>query len=261
MLIQNLRLPAGVAVGVALLFISSFGYCDDDVELIGDRPDFTESNATIPTGHLQAELGMEVGGGDEVSEIGLPRLLLRYGVLDSLELRLEAPDAIWTRPAGGELKSGAGAVALGGKWVMPMGDRAATGLIFMIGLPVTEEDFDAQGLVATLNAVSGIDLAGGFSLGSNLVLEAAGIGSGDNNSNLVYTLTGSLALGYAITDQWGVFAETFSSLTDDWDYTPFADAGLTYLLTPRVQFDIYGGSDVSDPTGGWFAGSGAIVLF
>ncbi len=194
-------------------------------------------------------------------EIGIPKLLLRYGVADALELRLETPDLVLTRPSGGSFDSGPGGIAAGAKWVTPLGDKAAAGFIFMLGSPITGDDFDLEGLSATLNGVLGVDLSDRFSIGGNLVLDAAGIGAGDNDSDLFYTFTGSLAAGYALTDQWGMFVETFHSITEDEDYTPYADAGVTYLITPGVQIDAYAGADVSDPAGGWFAGTGAILLF
>jgi len=251
----------GVAITVTYVFFSSPAYSAEELELIGDRPDFTESNATIPVGHLQSEFGVEAGSGDDVLDIGIPKLLLRYGVADALELRLEVPDLVMTRPSGGDFDFGAGAVAAGLKWVAPIGDKAAAGFIFMLGSPVTGDDFEVEGLVAVLNGVWGVDLSADFSLGGNMVLEAAGIGAGDNGSDLVYTFTGSLALGYALSAEWGAYVETFHSITEDEEHTPFADAGVTYLVTPGFQLDAYGGSDISDPGNGWFAGTGAILLF
>jgi hypothetical protein len=233
----------------------------DELELIGDRPDFTESNATIPTGHLQAEMGVEVSGAGDDLEIGLPKLLLRYGVVEDFELRLEIPDLVIGLPKGGGAALGAGAVAVGLKWVHAIGDDAAAGLIFMAGSPVTPDDVDAEGFYTSLNAVWGVDFDDRFSLGGNVRMDVGGLGTARGSDASVVEFTGSLALGIAFTDIVGMYLETFHTITDRRQFTPNADAGFTFLVTPTLQLDVYGGADVSDPVGGWFAGSGVIALF
>jgi len=241
-----------------LLSPAAFG---EELELIGDRPDFTESNATIPTGHLQAEMGVEVSGAGDDLEIGLPKILLRYGVVEDLELRLEIPDLVIGLPKGGGTDLGAGTVGAGLKWVQAIGDSAAAGLIFMAGSPVTPDDADADGFYTSLNAVWGVDFNERLSLGGNLRMDVGGLGTARSEDASVVEFTGSLALGIALTDVVGMYLETFHTITDRREFTPNADAGFTFLVTPQLQLDVYGGADVSDPVGGWFAGSGVIALF
>ncbi len=243
-----------------LLNLPATGY-GEELELIGDRPDFTESNAAVAAGHLQAELGVEAAGADDDLEVGVPRLLLRYGVVDDFELRLEVPDLVIGLPEGGDADAGAGAAAAGLKWVHSLGDSAAAGLIFMVGSPVTRGDFDAEGLSATLNGVWGVDFTDRLSLGGNVRVDLVGLGIDREEEATMLELTASLALGIGLTDRVGLFLETFQTVDDNGGYTPNADAGFTFLVTPRLQLDAYGGADVSNPVGGWFAGAGVIALF
>lgn len=233
----------------------------DELELIGDRPDFTESNATIPVGHLQAEMGAEIAGAGDDLELGLPKLLLRYGVVEDFEVRLEIPDLVVGLPKGGGADLGAGTVAAGLKWVQSIGDKAAAGLIFMAGSTVTPDAFDADGFYTSINAVWGVDFDDRFSLGGNLRMDVGGLGTarGSDASNVEFTA--SFALGIALTDVVGMYLETFETITDRREFIPNADAGFTFLVTPTLQLDVYGGADLSDPAGGWFAGTGVIALF
>jgi len=61
-------------------------------ELITDRPDATESPSTVPVGTLQIETGAFYTSFEEADikheVIGYNTTLLRYGILDNLEIRL-----------------------------------------------------------------------------------------------------------------------------------------------------------------------------
>lgn len=60
-------------------------------ELVTDRPDQTESSTTVPYKSVQVEMGWEHSEEDDdgLETDTFPQTLLRYGLADNLELRLE----------------------------------------------------------------------------------------------------------------------------------------------------------------------------
>jgi len=252
---------SAIVSSVLLLALFSWPVVAEELELIGDRPDFTESNAAVPVDHLQAEFGVEAAGAEDSLEIALPKLLLRYGLERDFELRLEVPDLVMVKPDGGDLDFGAGALAVGFKWVHPIGNAAAAGVILMGGAPAAADDREVEGFFTSVNGLWGVDLSDRLALGGNFRLDVERLGADEASGDTVATFTASLALGVALTDRLGAFAEAIQEVAEGDEYTTLADAGLTFLVTPHVQLDAYGGADVTDPGGAWFAGTGAIVLF
>lgn len=165
------------------------------------------------------------------------------------------------KPDGADLDFGAGALAVGFKWVHPIGDDAAAGVIFMGGSPAATDDREVEGFFTTVNGVWGVDLSDRLALGGNFRLDVERLGADEASGDVVTTFTTSLAIGVALTVRLGAFAEAIQEVAEGEEYTTLADAGLTFLVTPRVQLDAYGGADVTDPAGAWFAGAGAILLF
>lgn len=99
----NARCLLLVAVGVAVAAAANAQ--STAVELITDRPDFTESAVTVPIGTFQFEAGA-TWSDDGVRTLAGPELLVRWGLRDRLEIRLAAPD--WVDFTGGNLRSGLG---------------------------------------------------------------------------------------------------------------------------------------------------------
>ena len=87
-------------------------------EMITDRPDRTESSYVVPRGFWQFELGWghgEASFGDEDLMLDqVPETLVRFGLLDRLELRI-GWNGIQSQKMGEDRMSGAGDTQLGVK--------------------------------------------------------------------------------------------------------------------------------------------------
>lgn len=217
--------------------------------LITDRPDATESPTVVPIGSLQVETGAFTTtfeeNGIEERVLGFNTTLLRYGILDNLELRVGWNyEEIRTEFNGQEMSSVSGLSPLlfGAKVaiVEEKGWKPEIGLIGHLFLPFTaSSDFKPEFTSAdfrfafnhTLSEKSGI----AYNIGGQY---------GGDSPELAYVYT--LAYGYAITETFGAYVELYGDLPEDNRANHFWDAGLTYAIAPLVQLDATIGQSITE---------------
>lgn len=218
-------------------------------DLITDRPDATESPTVVPRGSLQVETGAFTTSYEEnnIEERvwGYNTTLLRYGILDNLELRVGwAYQEVETKINSQEVSSlnGLSPLLFGAKVAIAQekGWKPEIGLIGHLFLPFTAStDFKPEFTSAdfrfafnhTLDQRSGI----AYNIGGQY---------GGDSPELAYVYT--LAYGYAITDKLGAYAEVYGDLPEDNRANHFWDAGLTYAIAPLVQLDATIGKSITD---------------
>ena len=66
----------------------------------------------------------------------------------------------------------------------------------------------------------------------------------------------TLSLGYSITDRLGAYIESYSFFPEDTKADHRMDAGLTFKITPVVQWDISAGLALNDIAPDSFIGTG-----
>lgn len=240
----------------------------DPPELVTDRPDQTESAETVPRGTTQVEIGWtrtrdkEAGTRVETEEV--PGTLVRIGLADGVELRLG-----WSGQLSEEIKgvqapaeqtrsSGRGDAEIGAKFVLARQrpGRPQVALLASTSVPVGEARFSSDRFDPSLRLLLAHDLRVGAGLGYNVgvqwVSEPSPRGGFTTRPNFVYTAAVGLPLG----DRLGAFAEIFGELPDiGGDSHSFA-AGLTFLLSPRLQLDVSGGVGLNDAAPDSFLGVG-----
>lgn len=217
-------------------------------DLITDRPDATESPTVVPIGSLQVETGAFTTSFEEnnVEErvLGYNTTLLRYGILDNLELRVgwdlqEVQTDINNQEV--DNLSGFSPLLFGAKVAIAQenGWKPEIALIGHLFLPFTaSRDFKPEFTSAdfrfafnhTLSEKSGI----AYNIGGQY---------GGDSPELAYIYT--IAYGYAITDKLGVYAELYGDFPEDNGANHFWDAGLTYALAPLVQLDTTVGTSIT----------------
>ncbi len=243
-------------------------HAQETVDLVTDRPDQTESAVVVPPGAFQVELGAayarEEQAGIRVESIEVPGTLLRYGLSERVELRLAWPGIIEqeTRtPAGRGRQRGAGDPELGLKASFlsaERGDGLNLALLVHTTLPVGDETLGSPRADPSLRLLGAHELSDRVGLGWNLGYEAGSFedDAGDRHTLGRFVYTG--ALGLAIASRWGAFIELFGDLPAS-DPEPVAhsfDAGVTFLLTPRLQLDFAAGVGLTEAAEDWFAGAG-----
>ena len=122
------------AAGSALVILLAVSRAGADEPMVTDRPDFTESSAAVPKGTVQIEAGgtyVEVEQSDETS---LGELLVRWGIVKGLELRIGVGGFAWSDAPEGDA-SGFEAFGIGG---IVLDDQTITGTL--------AQPFDGRGL-------------------------------------------------------------------------------------------------------------------
>jgi len=261
----------------------------DDVELtpvfVGmpaiatDRPDITESAQITPVGWFQYEGGYQFSHAEErisltsITDAHQIEEVLRFGINRKFEVRAvinantKLVDIVdtWNDPF---RTTGVNPVTIGFKYnlIEETDLLPQTTWLSHLTLPwVAGGDYRApslgnvvfheqrlmleKGLTPRLGIASNIGVSGGLQ-GSN----------GFINEGMF-----SLALGYDLGNNYGVYVEYFSN----WEVqgrelftTPYFDGGFTKLLSNDLQLDIYAGVDLSPylgsklNTSGFFFGTG-----
>lgn len=218
-------------------------------ELITDRPDQTESSAVLPKGFLQVETGAFFetvkADGIETESKTFNTTLLRYGLLENLELRLGFDFMEQTRSIYGkklaDVSSGFSPLLFGAKVSITEenGILPEIGLLGHLSLPFSaSKDYKPENTGVdfrfafshTLNDRSGIS----YNLG-------AAWGNDTHEASYVYTI----AYDTGITDKLGVFIELYGDLPEKNKANHLWDMGFTYLIKDNIQFDISGGTGIS----------------
>ncbi len=218
--------------------------------LVTDRPDATEAPTVVPVGSLQVETGAfttsfeDNGIKEEVFTYNTT--LLRYGILDNLELRIgwnfEEVKTTINGMESGDVASGLSPLLFGAKVAISEEKRwfPEIGLIGHIFLPFTaSSDFKSEFTAAdfrfafnhTLSERSGI----AYNVGGQL---------GGESAEFAYIYT--LAYGYSITDKLGAYVEVYGDLPEDSSANHFWDAGLTYAIAPLIQLDATVGKSITE---------------
>ena len=223
---------------------------DAPPEMITDRPDATESPSVVPKGSLQAELG---GFYESFDDKGIKTetytyntTLLRYGLLDRLELRLGwdiVDQKITDRNLNTKMTVGGFSPLLAGVKVAVAEENGGfpeIGLIGHLMLPFTAgSDVKPETTGVNFRFSFAHTLNDRSSLSYNIGAEW-----GDDSPEAAYIYT--LAYGYAITDAWGAYAEIYGDFPENSRANHLWDAGITYLIQNNIQLDATIGSSFTD---------------
>ena len=212
--------------------------------MVTDRPDFTESAATVAPGHAQLEAGYSraVDGSLVTHEIG--ESLIRVGVTGATELRIgigswriEDVDA----PTGGSTADGLAGSSLGVKLRLPS-TRAIpdAALLLATTVPLSTRLGDPGWTPSAI--LAGAWSAGPVGLGANLGYAHAETTTGTGE------VLGSVAAGlpFPPDDRVGLFIETYGVVpAGGGDALVVVDGGATLAVSADVQLDLRVGRAVS----------------
>ena len=226
-----------------------------DTELIGDRPDFTESAATIAPGRVQIEAGVTGtdAGGADVLEAG--EILARIGLDARTELRVGLGS--WVRIEDGATDlDGLDDLELGFKRHLLAGEGATPELALIVAttLPTGGADIGADDLQPLAVLAGEWTLSERVGLGTNLGWTRA------HDGERFSSLWVSAAFGIALGERAGLFLEgfAFDKEAPGGDAAGYGDAGLTYLIAPDLQLDVRVGTGF-DGGSDDFVGAGLVL--
>lgn len=244
-------------------------------ELVTDRPDQTESAVTVPDGSLQVEVGVQLerdqASGRSSVRFEAPGTLLRWGLSERFELRLAWPGAIWseiTSNAAGERRRdrsrGVTDPEVGAKlgWLARgNGDRLDLALLGHLTLPAGDDELGSPRADPSLRICASLPVNDRVDVGLNLGWETASTARPSGGQTTATRWIYTVAAGFDLSPRWGAFVELFGDLPAS-DPTPAAhslDAGLTLLLSPRLQLDLVAGRGWSRAAPDRFVGLGISV--
>ena len=218
-------------------------------EMITDRPDETEAPNLVPKGFLQIETGGFYEEREEndilIKLTGYNTTLLRYGLLDNLEIRIGGDLLGYKEELNAstiaETSSGLTPLLVGAK----IGIAEEEGLLPQIGLMLhlrlpfnAAEDYRPETTGVDFRLAFSHELSEKSDLSYNLGAEWL---NDATEATYIYTI----AYGFDITDHFGVFAELYGDLPENSSAEHFFDAGFTYNLQKNLQLDAFAGTGIN----------------
>ncbi|MCP4454270.1 MAG: transporter [Planctomycetes bacterium] len=247
--------------------VFAFTLCVAGESLVTDRPDQTESSSTVGFQRIQFELGYTHSVDDEADTVrtdSLSQTLIRYGLIEGLELRFGWDGYQWQETTSGGATTridGASDVAAGLKYRLraEQGWMPETAFLTHLSVPVGKAGLSSEQIDPDLRFAFSHTLNDTYSFGYNLgtawTTGEDATGKISQRNHFIYTV----ALGAGITDELGAFVEFYGDVPTQSNSTGPAnsfDGGLTYLLSDDMQLDISSGIGLSDAADDWFVSAG-----
>ena len=243
-----------------VLAAASPAFSQEPEPIVTDRPDFTESASVPGGGRIQIEGGWTVEGDDDARAHSLGEVLVRIGVGDRFEARIEP--LTWISVDGDETVDaddvdGLDDAGIGFKAMLldarPPGVPAAA---FLLGttIPTGDEEIGEEGWQPEARLALGWDLSELWSLGANL-----GWGRPEEDGERFDQALGSVALGRSLGERLGAFLELYGlapAAADGDEDEAYLDGGLTLAFGPDAQLDARAGAGLTDAAADWFFGIG-----
>ena len=252
--------------GLACLALLMQAHAEEPITT--DRPDFVESSDVVGKGRFQIETSVAFERDKQAgvkTRLRSTPTLLRWGVSEDWELRLETEGALRQRSSGvgpATTESGFADVSLGAKWHWREGNEEAgtPGLAWLFHVDVDSGSaaFRGPGLRPSVRMVAEWELAGGYSVGVMPGLYS------DRNDEGQHYVGGIFAvvLGKSLTDKLRGFVELsgqqLAARKNGGNLLTF-DTGLAYLLSNELQVDVAlsRGLNKTSPDFSWTVGLSA----
>tara|TARA_A100001011_G_C14086449_1_gene746704 strand:+ start:90 stop:809 length:720 start_codon:yes stop_codon:yes gene_type:complete len=203
-----------------LIFITSISVA----QIIStDRPDQTEGTHVLLKNKFQIESGYLITDSDNYLNT-----LLRYGVLNKIELRINSN--MITGLVNNEKRTAFGNLELGLKFNIFNGINSSTKVSFLshLSLP-NKREFSNKDPISLNRILISHDLTESFQIGYNL---GYNIGFNNQINNFIYTMVFSKSI-----QKLGIFIEVFGEESSGVSKS-YWDAGVIYSLTDNLQADL-----------------------
>ena len=227
------------------------------IELIGDRPDQTESAFVIPKGYFQFEDGfLYENESSEIQNISFSSMLLRYGLFENFELRF-ATEYNKIKNSGLSDITGLSPVTIGSKIHVNKEKGLIPQIAFLVHINIAKtgakdflQDYHSTQMALTFNHTINHVWSIGYSLGVEFPSDV-------NYSVGTYTIVS----GFSVTEKLGAFIEAYGDFSKYMYADNKINGGVTFLISPNLQFDFAGGIGLSKYSAENYFGIGLIYLF
>lgn len=222
--------------------------------IVTDRPTQSAAAGVVAKGNLLVEAGfVSERASSAITNLTYANFLLRYGVLEGVELRLTQNYAGVRDKIADKTISGMSPLTLGTKIHLIEEDGLVPqiSVIGQVTMLTGEKAFRPSQAVPEIRMNFANTLSDRFSLGYNL-----GVAFPEDNTTSFYTAV----LGYGFAEGWTVFAEPYGFYADD-TFDHRFNTGLIYLMNSTLQFDVSAGWGLSESSPDSFIGFGVGLGF
>jgi hypothetical protein len=255
---------AGLLAIVSASFVSPLGIAAERDVITTDRPDVVESSRTVGRGRFQIETSVarerDNNAGVKTTTLTTPTLL-RFGIAENLELRLESDGYTRMRirdanTLGDTKDTGYSDVSPGVKWHVADGEGAkpSIGVLLHADFDSGSRDFRGEGVRPSLRAVFEWELPREFSLG---VMPGVIYDKTEGRRHGAGIL--AAVLGKSWTERFRTFievaAERIASSRHGGSTVTYTTGG-AYLVTDSIQVDtaFSWGANSNTPDFAWTVG-------
>ena len=261
-----MRLPhpaLRIVAFTAALLPCAFAHAED-ASIVTDRPDFVESSDVVGPGRFQLETGLtsdrRAQDGVTVHTLTTPTLF-RYGIGETTELRLET-DGYTRERTGDSVARGWSDLSFGIKWHVLDGKDSTPGVAWLLHVDTATDSkaFRGAGLRPSLRAAVEWDLPEDFSLGVMPGVYVDRNDAGKRYTGAIFAAT----LGKEWSPRWHSFLEIAGqqlAARRNGGSVVTLDAGLAFVATPRLQFDVEASHGLTDAAPDLEAGVGMAIKF
>lgn len=236
-------------------------------ELVGDRPDGTESPTTVDAGHFQIETSFvdfqrNRDSGAQLDVITAGATNVRVGLLNDLELQvlfdIHTREETKLRGFPTQTTEGFSDITLRPKLNLQGNDGGSTALAIMPAVKIpTGSDLSNGEVEGAIILPFGIDLTDRLGLG--LMAEVDWVYDGeddDYDTELFHTAV----LGYDLTDVIGIYAE-YIGIASEAAYQPHLSCGATLAVSENAALDLGAVFGLNDHTNDLQVFTGITIRF
>jgi hypothetical protein len=236
---------APLSLLLAALCLPFAAHAADDDAISTDRPDFVESSQVVGKGRFQLETSVQWErdrhADPQTRTLSTPTLL-RIGIGESTELRIETDGRNLVRTSGEGTVAGYSDTALGLKWHLAdqQGEgfgAPSLGVLLHADLPSGSSNFRGHGVRPSLRLAAEWDLAGGYSFG---VMPGLAQERDDDGRRYGYGILAA-TFGKEFNERVRGFVELAApqiARAGHGGTQASFDTGLTYLVNKDVQVDV-----------------------
>ena len=218
----------------------------EQAEFTADRPGASTGPAVVGRNVVQLEQGIQYDGDGGAGQFTFSNTLLRYGLFESMELRLGGDAFIYRSEETNRSKAAFSGLSIGTKIKCFEGKGAipAVSVLADLAIPSTaSQGFSTDHLAPTLYLLFENPVNDWLSIGYN-------VGAEWDGSVAVPTTFAAVCLGFSLSDNLGCFAESYNYF-NRWGNTYAVDFGFNYMVARRVQLDIAANLDLLHAKNAW----------